>query len=290
MERVLVATRSGALRSTLYTEGPTTHPYPIASAMTFEVRTRVFEGPLDLLLQLITSHQLAITELSLAVVVTEYVAYLEDMRELDLDVTSEFLLIAATLIQIKARHLLPDDEPIDLDEELALAEERDRLLSRLLASLTFKDVAAVLRHRMDGAARFVPRTVGLPPEMVPKMPDVRLNVDAVGLGAIAERVFLSPELDPDLDHLDLELPSVPDAIADLQVRMASAITADFEDVVAHCNRDVEVVAYFLALLELARWGIVRVSQDGPDAAITVSYDQQSADDRFQAMLGYEGDQ
>jgi segregation and condensation protein A len=257
--------------------------------MTFEVRTRVFEGPLDLLLQLITSHQLAITELSLAQVVTEYIAYLDDMHELDLEVTSEFLLIAATLIQIKARHLLPDDEPIDLDEELALAEERDRLLSRLLASLTFKDVAAVLRHRMDAAEGYLPRTVGLPPDVVPSMPGVRLNVDAQGLAAIAEMVFSAPDLDPDVDHLDLELPSVQDAMVDLQARMASEITSDFEDVVAHCKRDVEVVAYFLALLELARWGIVRVSQTNPSSAITMSYDPQSADDRFQAMLGYEGD-
>ena len=121
--------------------------------MTFEVRTRVFEGPLDLLLQLITSHQLSITELSLIEIVTEYLAFVDDMAELDLEATSEFLLIAATLVQLKARHLLPGDEPFDLDEELALAEERDRLLSRLLACLTFKDVGAVLAHRMDALAQ-----------------------------------------------------------------------------------------------------------------------------------------
>ena len=258
--------------------------------MAFEVRTRVFEGPLDLLLQLITSHQLAITELSLSEVVTEYIAFLDDMRELDLEVTSEFLLIAATLIQIKARHLLPDDEPIDLDEELALAEERDRLLSRLLASLTFKDIAAVLRHRIEAAERYVPRTVGLPPDIAPMLPDVRINVDAQGLAAIAEMVFTTPDLDPDVDHLDLELPSVQDAMVDLQSRMAKSITCDSLDSVAHCTRDVEVVAYFLALLELARWGIVQVSQDDPNSAIIMSYDEQSADDRFQAMLGYEGEE
>jgi segregation and condensation protein A len=257
--------------------------------MSFEVRTRVFEGPLDLLLQLITSHQLSITELSLVEIVSEYISFLDDMDELDLEVTSEFLLIAATLIQIKARHLLPDDEPIDLDEELALAEERDRLLSRLLASLTFKDVAAVLRHRMDAAERFVPRTAGLPPNIVPVLPDVELSVDAVGLASIAEMVFSTPDLDPDVDHLDLELPSVQDAMVDLQSRMANAITSDFDDVVAHCTRDVEVVAYFLALLELARWGIVRVSQDAPYSTIELSYDQQAADDRFKTMLGTEGE-
>jgi segregation and condensation protein A len=129
--------------------------------MTYEVHTRVYEGPLDLLLQLITSHQLEITELSLTDLVTEYLSYLEAIREMNLDVTSEFLMIASTLIQLKARYLLPDTRDIDLDEELALAEERDRLLSRLLACLTFKDVAAVLQHRFAGAARSLPRLVGL---------------------------------------------------------------------------------------------------------------------------------
>ncbi len=257
--------------------------------MSFEVRTRVFEGPLDLLLQLITSHQLAITEVNLTEVVTEYILFLDDMRDLDLEVTSEFLLIAATLIQIKARHLLPEDEPVDLDEELALAEERDRLLSRLLACLTFKDVAAVLRHRMDAAERYVPRLVGLPVDIAPPSPEVMLNVDARGLATIAEMVFSAPEVDPDVDHLDLDMPSVQEAMDDLQARMATIISSDFDEVVSHCTRDTEVVAYFLALLELARWGIIRVTQEDPNAAISMSYDEEAADQRIQAMFGSKGE-
>jgi len=257
--------------------------------MSFEVRTRVFEGPLDLLLQLITSHQLVITEVSLSEVVSEYIAYLDDMRDLDLELTSEFLLIAATLIQIKARHLLPEDEPVDLDEELALAEERDRLLSRLLACLTFKDVAAVLRHRMDAAEQYVPRLVGLPAEVPLPAFEVILNVDAQGLATIAEAVFSAPEIDPDLDHLDLEMPSVQDAMVDLQARMAAVVSSDFDDAVSHCTRNVEVVAYFLALLELARWGIIRVTQQEPDAAIAMTYDENAANERYRALLGSEGE-
>lgn len=256
--------------------------------MSFEVRTRVFEGPLDLLLQLITSHQLDITELSLLDVVNEYVAFLDEMTELDLEGTSEFLLIAATLIQIKARHLLPDDEPIDLDEELALGEERDRLLSRLLACLTFKDVAAVLRHRMEVAEQYVPRSVGLPTGLVPQ-PEITLNVDASGLAAIAEMVFTTPDIDPDVDHLDLELPSVLESMQDLQVRMGAVITSDFEEVIAHCTSDAEVIAYFLALLELARWGIVRVTQLDPFARIAMSYDEEAAERRFRTLLSAGGD-
>jgi segregation and condensation protein A len=185
--------------------------------------------------------------------------------------------------------LLPDDEPIDIDEELALAEERDRLLSRLLACLTFKDVAAVLRHRMDAAERNVARTVGLPPQIDTPGPDVIIPVDVEAFAAIAQRVFTTPLNEPDVDHLDLDLPSVQDAMVDLQGRMASVITSDFDDVVAHCTRDVEVVAYFLALLELARWGIVKVHQGQIDEAIAIEYDEHAAEERFRAMIGMEPD-
>ena len=258
--------------------------------MSFQVRTRVFEGPLDLLLQLITSHQLEITEVNLLDLVNEYLAYIDLMNDLDIDVTSEFLLIAATLIQLKARQLLPDEEPIDIDEELALAEERDRLLARLLACLTFKDVAAVFRHRMDAAERNVARTVGIPTHIDAPTPEVIIDVGVEGIAAIAQRVFTTPLDEPDVDHLDLDLPSVQDAMVDLQGRMASVITTDFDDVVAHCTRDVEVVAYFLALLELARWGIVNVSQRHIDETIEIRYDEEAAELRFRTMIGMEGDE
>ena len=254
-----------------------------SSSMTYEVKTRVFEGPLDLLLQLITSHQVEITELSLSDLVAEYLEYLDVMTDMDLTVTSEFLLIASTLIQLKARHLLPDDRDIDLDDELALAEERDRLLSRLLMNLTFKDVAAVLSHRLAANERHVARSVGLE-GVTPTPPDFVLRVDAAGLAALAERVFTDADDSLDIDHLDMELPSVQEAMLDLQDRMASAIEADFDDVVAHCSRSVEVVAYFLGLLELARWGILRVSQDGRGSPILISYSEAAATERLDALL------
>ncbi len=255
--------------------------------MSFQVKTRVFEGPLDLLLQLITSHQLAITELSLLAIVNEYVAYVDELHELDIEMASEFLLIASTLIQIKARHLLPDDEPFDLDEELALVEERDRLLARLLAALTFKDVAAVLRHRLTTFERFLPRSVGLEGIGSGIPQDVTIPTDLAGLALIAQRVFSTPIEDPDVGHLQFDLPSVQDAMVDLQGRMASIITAEFDDLVTHCTQNAEVVAYFLALLELARWGIVRISQEEASPIIDIRYDRTAAERRFDAVLGRE---
>jgi segregation and condensation protein A len=234
--------------------------------MSYEVKTAVFEGPLDLLLQLITRHQVDITHLSLTGLVTEYLAHLDAMRELDMEVTSEFLLIASTLIQLKARSLLPDDADFDLDEELALFEERDRLLARLLACATFKDVAAVLAHRMAGQARYVPRIAGLDIDVRPPDPEVRIGLGPEALARMAGRV-LSRTGEPDLDHLDLDLPSVSAAIEDLRTRLHAELEADFDDLTDHVTRTVEIAAYFLAMLELARWGMVEVSQQHRDAPI-----------------------
>jgi chromatin segregation and condensation protein Rec8/ScpA/Scc1 (kleisin family) len=101
-------------------------------------------------------------------------------------------------------------------------------------------------------------------------------------------VFSTQYAEPDVDHLDLDLPSVQDAMVDLQGRMAATITSDFDDIVAHCTRDVEVVAYFLALLELARWGIVKVEQREMNSAISIAYDEGAAEERFRAMVGMDG--
>lgn len=229
--------------------------------MTFHVRTTVFEGPLDLLLQLITKHQLEVTAVGLTEVVTEYLLFLDEMSELDMEVTSEFLLIASTLVQLKAQSLLPSSTELDLEEELELIEERDRLLSRLLASVTYKDVAAVLLRRIQDGNRYVPRVSGIDQKIEASMPDVDLPVDPEGLSALATKVFRRHDAEPDLDHLDLELPSVEAAIEDLQQRVREASLSSFDSLTEHCQRPMEVAAYFLALLEMARWGLIEVSQE-----------------------------
>ena len=188
--------------------------------MSYQVTTPVFEGPLDLLLRLITERQVEVTEVSLLGLVDEYLAHLARLPTLDLESTSEFLLIASTLIQLKARRLLPDAAPVDPDEELALAEERDRLLSRLLACLTYKDVAAVLAIRMEAAARLVGREAGIDPGIVPLPPPARLPCDAAGLARLAARLLERPR-EPDLDHLDLDLPSVTAALDEIRARVAA---------------------------------------------------------------------
>ncbi|HSJ36476.1 MAG TPA: ScpA family protein [Acidimicrobiia bacterium] len=246
--------------------------------MSYHVSTSVFEGPLDLLLQLITRHQVDVTAVNLSDLVTEYLSHMEEMRRLDLDVTSEFLLIAATLIQLKAHALLPADDEIDLDEELALMEERDRLLARLLTCVTFKDVAVVIRHRLQEANRFVPRVSGLDQEIAVAPPEVVIPVDPVGLARLAAAALTQQRREPDLDHLDLDLPSVQAAIDELRARISAEVSTGFDTLVAHCRRPMEVAAYFLALLELARWGMVEVSQEDWMAGIDVRTTGKNQDD------------
>jgi len=229
---------------------------------TYEVKTSVFEGPIDLLLQLITRRQVEITEVSLVDLVDEFLETLLAIEQLDMDVTSEFILIASTLIQLKARRLLPTGGGLELDEELELMEERDRLLSRLLACVTFKDVGAVIAYRAEQAGRYVSRSGGMDFSLGHTPLETVLSLDAAGFAALAMRMLDTTELELDLDHLDLDLPSVGEAMADLRSRVVAAVEADFSDLVAHAERTVEVVAYFLALLELARWGVVEASQAG----------------------------
>lgn len=239
--------------------------------MTYQVKTAIFEGPLDLLLQLITKHQLEISAVGLTDVVSEYIAFLDEMTQLDLEVTSEFLLIAATLVQLKANSLLPNRGVFDLDDELLLLEERDRLLSRLLACVTFKDVAAVLTRRLQEANRLVARTSGIDQKIMTPPVEFELPVDTAGLRDSALNVFRRQAEEPDLDHLELDMPSVASAIDELRSRIADLAMSDFETLTEHCERPVEVAAYFLALLEMARWGLVEVHQDDWLSSIQVKH-------------------
>ena len=170
-------------------------------------------------------------------------------------------MIASTLIQLKTRRLLPGDSDLDLDEDLLLSEERDRLLSRLLANLTFKDVAAVLAHRLESTELFVPRSAGTDPDFEPPPLELRIGVDAGQLAVIATRVLERSLAEPGFDHLDLDLPSVSEAIAELRRRLDAELETDFERVTSHLDRPMEIIAYFLAVLELARWGLVEARQD-----------------------------
>src|SRR3954452_15580488 len=151
--------------------------------MAYDVQTEVFEGPFDLLLHLILSQQVELYEISLTTIIDAYLGELDRMDTLDLDIATEFLLIAATLVELKTRRLLPGDADLDLDDELALWEERDLLLARLLECKTFKDAAMTLQRMADEAGRSHPRTSGLEDRFLELTPDVLAGVSAEDLRA-----------------------------------------------------------------------------------------------------------
>ncbi len=160
--------------------------------MSLDVSTPVFEGPFDLLLHLILQEQVDIYEVSLSRIVDEYLAEIERMQSLDLDVATEFLLIASTLVELKARRLLPGRDDVDLDDELALWEERDLLLARLLECKTFKDVAAAMSRLAEDASLSFPRLAGPDERFETLVPDLMDGVTAQRLHRAMMRAMISP--------------------------------------------------------------------------------------------------
>lgn len=232
--------------------------------MPYTVSTPVFEGPFDLLLHLITREQVDLWEVSLSAIVDEYVAALEALRaDLDLETATEFLLIAAVLLELKARRLLPGEDDADLDEELALWEERDLLLARLLECKTFKDAAGALTRMMDGAARSWPRTAGLEDRFVGLAPDPLEGVTAERLRN-ALRSALAPKPVPRvaLDHVGVIRVTVADAVAELVDELPRVGRISFRRLTAGLVERIEVIVRFLAVLELCKQGQVELDQAG----------------------------
>jgi len=229
--------------------------------MGYEVRTPVFEGPFDLLLHLILRSEVELFELSLAAIVDEYLTEIERMESLDLDVATEFLLIAATLVELKARRLLPDVGGTDLDEELLRFEARDLLLARLLEYKTFKDAAAAMVRLMAKADRSVARVAGPEEPYRSLVPDALDRITSRQLAAAARRAF-SPRPEPrvDTDHVAPVRASVADAIGVVLDRLPEGGVVSFRELVAGASDRVEAVVRFLAVLELYKQGIVELDQ------------------------------
>jgi len=219
----------------------------------FTVRLANFEGPFDLLLQLIAKHQLDITEIALSTVTDEFIAHLRALGdELDLDQASEFLVVAATLLDLKAARLLPAAEVED-DEDLELLEARDLLFARLLQYRAYKQAAAFLREREAGAVRRHTRDVAMEPRFADLLPEVLLGVTREQFAALATRA-LTPQAPPSVSVSHLHAPPVSVAEQLLLVRnhLLDAGTASFRALTADCGHTREVIARFLALLELYR--------------------------------------
>ncbi len=227
----------------------------------FEVHLDVFEGPFDLLLGLISKHKLDVTEIALSRVTDEFVAWVRAQgADWDLDEASEFLLVAATLLDLKAARLLPAAEVED-DEDLALLEARDLLFARLLQYRAFKDVAATLAARMAEESRRSARAAPVEPRFAQLLPELVLGITPEQLAAIAARAMV-PKPPPmvGLDHLHAPAVSVREQAALIVDRLRRTRSVSFRVLIADADATQVVVARFLALLELYREGAVAFDQ------------------------------
>ncbi len=264
--------------------------------MPYDVTTAVYEGPFDLLLHLILREQVDLYEVALATIVDAYLAEMEGLQAVDLDVATEFLLIAATLVELKTRRLLPGADPDDLDEELALWEERDLLLARLLECKTFKDASKVLSALAEAAGRSHPRTAGLEDRFLNLVPDLLAGVAPVDLRQALLRVTTPrPVARIDLDHVAPVRASVTDAVEELIDELPRVGRITFRDLTGALVERLEVVVRFLAVLELFKQGMIDLEQADTFGDITICWlGADAADDRSvfadmrPAIDSYEG--
>jgi segregation and condensation protein A len=232
----------------------------------------LFEGPFDLLLGLIAKHKLDVTEVALSKVTDEFIAYIKTKGpEWDLGQATEFLVVAATLLDLKAARLLPSGEVED-EEDLALLEARDLLFARLLQYRAYKQVAAVFAGRMAHEAGRFPRAVTLEPQFAGLLPEVLLGLGPQEFAALAARA-LAPKPVPTvgLDHLHTPQVSVREQAAILVTSLRRSRTSTFRQLTADCEGTLVVVARFLALLELYREGAVAFEQVSPLGELTVRW-------------------
>jgi segregation and condensation protein A len=240
----------------------------------FEVHLDNFEGPFDLLLALISKHKLDITEIALSSVTDEFIAHIRAMADAwDLDQASYFLVVAATLLDLKAARLLPAGE-VDDEEDLALLEVRDLLFARLLQYRAYKEVSAVLAAKMALQGRRFARRVPMEPQFAELLPEVLLGLSPEQFAAIAARA-LAPRQPPlvSIDHLHIPRTTVREQAEILAGRLRDLGRASFRQLTADCAGTYEVVARFLAVLELYRESRVTVDQLVPLGDLFVSWSE-----------------
>ncbi|MDX3687543.1 MULTISPECIES: ScpA family protein [unclassified Streptomyces] len=256
----------------------------------FTVRLVNFEGPFDLLLQLISKHKLDVTEVALSKVTDEFMAHIRAMgADWDLDQTTEFLVVAATLLDLKAARLLPTAEVED-EADLALLEARDLLFARLLQYRAYKRIAEIFSDRLESESRRYPRTVGLEPQHAELLPEVVISIGPEGFARLAVKA-MQPKAKPQVyvDHIHAPLVSVREQAEIVVARLRAEGEISFQELTADAEDTLTVVARFLALLELYREKAVALDQEealgdllvrwaggeGTEPVVTDEFDQEA---------------
>jgi segregation and condensation protein A len=247
-------------------------PTEVAESTGFEVRLDNFEGPFDLLLSLISKHKLDITEVALSKVTDEFIAHVKFAgAEWDLEQTSSFLLVAATLLDLKAARLVPQGDVED-EEDLSLLEARDLLFARLLQYRAFKGIAGVLQERLAGESRRHPRSVGLEERFASLLPEVLIGIGLDQFAALAAKALEpKPVLEVSLQHIHATRVSVREQAAIVVERLQRQGAMTFRALCGDSPDTLTTVARFLALLELFREGAVGFEQVTPLGELTVRW-------------------
>ena len=269
--------------------GDTAGPGGTGEPSGFQVHLDVFEGPFDLLLALIAKHKLDITEIALSRVTDEFIGYIRDLAGgWDLDQASYFLVVAATLLDLKAARLLPAGEVED-EEDLALLEARDLLFARLLQYRAYKEVAGLFAGQIAAEGRRYPRQVPMEPRFAEVLPEVLIGIGATEFGAIAARV-LAPREPPRVSTAHLHVPrtSVREQAEILLARLRSLRRATFRQLIADCAGTYEVVARFLAVLELYRDGQISLEQAAPLGDLIVTWTDRGRHTSHLDLEEYDG--
>ncbi|GIJ50988.1 segregation/condensation protein A [Virgisporangium aliadipatigenens] len=238
----------------------------------FTIKLANFEGPFDLLLQLISKHKLDVTEVALHRVTDDFIHYIRNMgKDWNLDEASEFLVVAATLLDLKAARLLPSAQ-VENEEDLALLEARDLLFARLLQYKAFKEAAAAFAVMEGVAGKRYPRAVSLEPQFAEILPELVLGIGPDRLAALAVKA-MTPRATPlvSVDHIHMVRVSVREHANILRDRLIELRTATFRVLCADCGSTLEVVARFLALLELYRENLVSFDQVQALGELTVRW-------------------
>jgi segregation and condensation protein A len=242
-----------------------------------DVTTPVFEGPFDVLLGLVSDHKVDVYDIRVADIVDAFVAELNARQPFDVAVASEFLVIAAILVELKSRKLLPGPDEVDDDEELFGFEQRDRLLARLLELQAYAAAADAFVRLIERAQRSVPRLAGLEEGFRDLAPDLLEGVTAERLAA-AFLTGTAPRLDfsLDLSHVTVEAVTVSEAVAELEERLPGEGRVSFRELTSHCTTRMQIIVRFLALLELCKRGWIALDQGETFGDLAVTWTGSSS--------------
>ena len=240
----------GGRRPTRYVGGVAAH-----------VVTPVFEGPFDVLLSLISDHKVEVYDIPVADLVDAFVAEMHARQPFDVAMASEFLVIAAILVELKSRKLLPGPDDVDDDEELSGFEERDRLLARLLELQAYAAAADTFVGLIERAQRSVPRLAGLEERFRDLAPDLLEGVTAERMAAaFLTGIAPRPDFTLDLSHVTVEAVTVSEAVSELEERLPGEGRVSFRELTSHCTTRMQIIVRFLALLELCKRGWISLDQ------------------------------